>query len=402
MDNKSAGGQDSFVFGKELGHRLRRLRLKVGLTQKELAEAMGRRPGSAHPVISRLEKGHIPSPGIGLIADFLRACRAKFADISDILDRYTNQPSVPDKQVWDGLKQSLQGLPPEVQTRVHKYDVKTKAARKYGPHPHRPGRKPEPVPPVKRIERGRRMAAAWMQRRKLDARLMDACNELRTGWNTAPANSLKAHARKVWGILKRTRTSPDRQDLAGRNQRTREARLAETLDATLSRGDAPRDAVVFVHEDTVALFELMERNGELDRVPTESEIRQDRRERKQQARRERAVRVLTAGSDPMSRLKARAVSTTQPFVLTELRADGMDKLRALRYGPWMEKLYDLVAAHLHDPAAMKHALDTEIAGSSDPAEARDVAARFLRRLHPWLPRLRETMPGPGTGTRSTT
>jgi transcriptional regulator with XRE-family HTH domain len=369
------------VFGAELGRRLRQLRLKARLTQRELAETMGRKPRSAHPVISKLEKGHIPSPGIGLIADFLRACRAGFADISDILERYTSQPSVPDKQVWEELSQSLHGLPQEIQTKVLKYDVKTKVARRFGPHPHKPGRK---------------LAAAWFQRRKLDARLMDACNELKVGWNTAPAMALKAHARKVWGIMARTRTRKGEARLM--NEQLRGDQLAQALADALFRADAPRDAVVFVHEDAVELFKLMERKGELDHIPSRTEIEQGRRARRKQARDKRTLEALTAYQDPLTRLRAVLTSTTEAYVLNALQAEGMEQSRILRYSQWLRRLYDIVAAHLYDPAGMKAAIERHIDSTSDPAEARDVAARFLKRLHTWLPRMRKEIPRPSPGS----
>jgi transcriptional regulator with XRE-family HTH domain len=45
---------DTFMFSPELGKRLRDLRLKAGLTQLELARAMGRAGKSAGNLVSRL------------------------------------------------------------------------------------------------------------------------------------------------------------------------------------------------------------------------------------------------------------------------------------------------------------------------------------------------------------
>jgi len=60
---------DTFVFTWEFGARLRDIRLKAGLTQLELARAMGRAGRSAGNLVRRLERGELPNPGVGLLAD---------------------------------------------------------------------------------------------------------------------------------------------------------------------------------------------------------------------------------------------------------------------------------------------------------------------------------------------
>ena len=81
---------DRFTMTNELGQRLRSLRLRVQLTQKELAERVS--PGWARSLVAKLETGQYENPGLGLVADYLRACRASFSEIADLLDTYTAQP----------------------------------------------------------------------------------------------------------------------------------------------------------------------------------------------------------------------------------------------------------------------------------------------------------------------
>ncbi len=64
---------DRFRFKPQLGDRLRELRLKAGLTQQMLAVAMGSQCKGNHTVVSRLENGRMANPGIGFVADYLRA-----------------------------------------------------------------------------------------------------------------------------------------------------------------------------------------------------------------------------------------------------------------------------------------------------------------------------------------
>jgi transcriptional regulator with XRE-family HTH domain len=88
---------DTFLFPPELGRRLRDLRLKAGLTQPELAQAMGRTGKGRACIVSRMEKSSVRFPSLSLVADFLRGCRAGFRDITDVLDLYTNLPTAQQK-----------------------------------------------------------------------------------------------------------------------------------------------------------------------------------------------------------------------------------------------------------------------------------------------------------------
>jgi len=85
-----ADAQDRPGIQKELGLRLAELRRRAGLKQTELAQRMGLVGRRNQPAISRLETGDFDRPSVNFIADFLRACRAGFGDIQDILDKYTS------------------------------------------------------------------------------------------------------------------------------------------------------------------------------------------------------------------------------------------------------------------------------------------------------------------------
>ncbi len=103
--------QDSFYFPQALGERLRELRLRAGLTQKELASMAGREFRGGQAMVSRLERGRIRSPSLRLVADFLRACRASFDDIRDVLHAYTAQPLVAEKRARRAVQRLVEVLP---------------------------------------------------------------------------------------------------------------------------------------------------------------------------------------------------------------------------------------------------------------------------------------------------
>jgi len=83
---------DTFVFTPELGARLRALRERAGLSQGQLMLLAGRFGKGAGMVASRLERGEIPYPSLGLIVDYLRACGAGFRELADLLGPATMKP----------------------------------------------------------------------------------------------------------------------------------------------------------------------------------------------------------------------------------------------------------------------------------------------------------------------
>jgi transcriptional regulator with XRE-family HTH domain len=81
---------DRFQITRELARRLRDLRERAGLTQAELARLAGTDWDQA--LVSRLETFEHSNPTLGLVADYLRTCRASFADLADLLNAYTSKP----------------------------------------------------------------------------------------------------------------------------------------------------------------------------------------------------------------------------------------------------------------------------------------------------------------------
>jgi transcriptional regulator with XRE-family HTH domain len=126
-----------FRCDEELGRKLRECRLKAGLTQQKLATVMGRQGKGSHHVAGRLERGEVPNPGVGLLADYLRACRASFADIQDVLDRYTARETVVEAETRKALAKAREYLPAKVDRAVERYDrgVQRRAETKHEPLP---------------------------------------------------------------------------------------------------------------------------------------------------------------------------------------------------------------------------------------------------------------------------
>jgi transcriptional regulator with XRE-family HTH domain len=182
-----------FKFTPEMGLRLRELRLREGMTQQELAVLMGRQGKGNHQLIGKVELGKAPYPSLGFVADYLRACRASFADIADLLNVYTSQPTVLEQRGYKRVRSLAKKLSWRVAGAVEKYDR----------HVVRAKLTTEPV--RKRLARVRAYAQAQEKQRQLN-RLVEA--ELSSA-GIAPASAeaawTRVYARKLWRLLTRSK-----------------------------------------------------------------------------------------------------------------------------------------------------------------------------------------------------
>lgn len=245
---------DTFVFTREFGLRLRDLRLKAGLTQLELARAMGRAGKSAGNLVSRLERGDERYPSFGLVADFLRGCRAGFKDILDVLDAYTDLPTTQHKVFARALAKVAASVPQKWQTQVAHYDrhfEHPKAAPKPGTEQPMPDR-------MKRLERARKMAAAARRRYLYGQFLTGILNE--PGYDPAMTvrKPLFDHGLEWFGILLETRRS---------RARTRKQRLARSEAEFARASQLPLPMVQRVQDAVRRHFAEMEMRGDLDWLP---------------------------------------------------------------------------------------------------------------------------------------
>jgi transcriptional regulator with XRE-family HTH domain len=245
---------DTFVFTTELGSRLRDLRLKAGLTQLELARVMGRAGKKVGNLVGRIERGDEHYPSFGLIADFLRGCRAGFRDITDILDLYTSLPTALNKVHEAVLARAVSGVLPKWQTQVRHYD------RQFDRPKPEPPAGPEPTMPDRlvRLERARRNAAAGRRRYFYGEYLKVAVNNTGLKPVMAVTEPLFKHGLEWFGILYRTRSA-----LPGK----REKLLAESSDKFAKASGFPLDAIRKLEDGVRRRFAEMEMRGDIDWLP---------------------------------------------------------------------------------------------------------------------------------------
>ncbi|MBM3314382.1 helix-turn-helix transcriptional regulator [candidate division WOR-3 bacterium] len=75
-----------------LGDRLRSLRARAGLSQMQLARAIGFNPTHGYKYVLRLEKGLVPNPTLRTIASILDALHASWQELADVLPQVSCSP----------------------------------------------------------------------------------------------------------------------------------------------------------------------------------------------------------------------------------------------------------------------------------------------------------------------
>jgi transcriptional regulator with XRE-family HTH domain len=242
--------KDRYECDEELGKRLRECRLKAGLTQQMLATAMGRQGKGSHHVAGRLERGEVPNPGVGLVADYLRGCRASFVDILDVLERYTSQQTVIEVETQKALAKVREFLPAKIDKSVQRLDrgVERRVATREEPAPT----------PEARVRRARNfgLSQVWVRRVRRKVVSIIELKHLIPG--PLAEEHLQSYAAGVWRVLNKTR---------GKRGTKRPALLEEVLQPYRGEGGPDPGHLEAVREGVFRFFQEAEMAGGLDAVP---------------------------------------------------------------------------------------------------------------------------------------
>jgi transcriptional regulator with XRE-family HTH domain len=364
----------SFVASTRLAAELRRLRKRAGLSQAGLARAMGREGKRSQNIVSRLERGDVKYPSLALVADYLRACRARFDDILGVLNEYATQPPVPEVETSRAIAVAIQQLPAPLQTKVAHYDAKTTAQARFE------GKVPLSL--EERRMRACRLAAAYAQRARLENRLAELLDELRVPAPATARRPLAEFGRKAWGILKKTRAA---------NTEQRPIRLERAVRTALDRHDGTKEQFRHVLDAVLALFLDMEKQGELDYVPPCGEIAGIRRRNtiraECRAELERVRKERERASRPLRVLEAIGYELGPVFEKMDIAAE-----RRRTYRIWLNQLLAVGLATTQDPAAREQQTADLVARTSKPDEAAQVAAAFWPPFDKWCRLLKPDLP----------
>jgi len=231
-------------FVAALGVRLREIRQRAGLSLVEVAHMMGQEPSyRAH--LSQLERGQVPSPSLVLVADYLRACRASFADLLPVLSIYTDKPPVREPRVRELVAAELKPLGGQEAARLMVYDRKVGDSQK----------------PEARVRAARKQARAAGERRLLDDLMGTEVNRLGVEPTFVMRKVALDYARMVWKALRQAESKPGKK--RGRPSKTREQRLADARVRfrELAPGVLPDRALEQVEAKVAALYEDVHRFG---------------------------------------------------------------------------------------------------------------------------------------------
>lgn len=342
--------KDSRQAAVELGRLLREARLRAGLTQRQVAEAVGLARGYGNTYLSRLEKGEVQNPALWLVLDILRACRAMSSDFEPFVGRYLGRPlPVSGRRGADGC----------------------------GPR-QEPG---DAGLPALRQE-----ALEWKVRARLEEALFEELNRLGVPWPSPERRSLAGFARKVFRVLYRTR---------GAERREREQKLARARSWAEGRGlDGP---VLDALGGAVArLFVEWEQAGDLDRLPLENAARRvmarsPRRRVRTDDELCRRARVLAMAREQAARAAAR-----EPVIAAArelLAAEGLSEAQAGNYSGLV--LAFLGVAERWPPGSEERAERVVRAVTLDCRPHHD--PELVRRLAELVFSRWDVRPGTGTG-----
>jgi hypothetical protein len=189
------------------------------------------------------------------VADYLRACRAGFADLADLLDAYTAKPRPVEQRGRQAVTRVTEALPVKIGNQALKYDIKTTVARRALGKP--------PLSSEERVKRVLNLAAAASRRKRLDILVKYLLDEVGPGLAFTERQFVDRFARKVWGALTSTR---------GKEQRLLVRRMARVIGDGIVEHVLPEEKVRLVRDRVTELFRAMETTGGFAPLPPRTTI----------------------------------------------------------------------------------------------------------------------------------
>ncbi len=247
-------GKKELVGG--LSRRLVELRKRAGMTQQAVAEAMGK-PRSGKMPAGRLERGRVEGASLVTLVEYLRAIRAGFGDLKEVLDRYTSLPIPEAQRKW------AEAAPlPRVSSGGSDLECVQRRAAALPAKRELCSRSPKQEPELQTL-RVRRRAGYWALRRLFEFYLHSGLNSASMPPYVRYRRITAAYARRVFNALYRT-------------HRAKAAKRAERL-ARLRASAEKRTLARTLAEYAEAIAELaydeMREHDEFDWMPPEGEAR---------------------------------------------------------------------------------------------------------------------------------
>jgi len=334
---------------------------------------MGRSPGFAG-YLSRLERGSLKGSSVALVAGFLRACRASMKDLVPLFDRYTAQPTVIEQAGRRAVRQVTAGLGARVGGALERYDAKTAQALRIAGE--------DPLEPEERELRVRKQARALIERGRLDRVVHREMDNLGVLPLLAVRKSAFDYAHRVWRILRTTRLAPGQT--FSRRRKPREVRLAEAEQQARALDVIPIEGLRLICRVTTALFEQMERFGELDVLPGPGALPYIEKPLSSFCRVRRSAATVVVAGLPY---RAEYLSAVRLDACRQMEAEGIKGDQLQRYLRWLGQL-EAVALST-EPGSVDHdqRVTDLVTATRDPTLSRRVAELYFAAFERWRPRI---------------
>lgn len=352
--------------GLLIGRRLREIRRAAGLSLRSVSRRMAPKGKGYQNVLLWLEQGKFANPSIALIADFLRACRAKFADIADVLEEYVARIPKAEIAARELVVEAIEAAPEGLKQR----ELDRRRARAAEAQPAGKARRvSRQLTPAQRVEQARRMIARRFRRIRLEEALYQVISAPEAKSLTAEQLAgLCRLGRKRFQILERTRGN------CGRRQRQldKEAKRVRRL-------GLPDEWVQIAAGAVDRLFEEMERSGALDRLPSAKDFGPGFKGLKLKPV-PRAEKRLEAELRERIRARGRQRAAAEAMVIAELDPVLRFARMTSRERHWhlelLREMFDLSLRYDSEPEERDRRIQQFIASSGQPEAARALYERF--------------------------
>lgn len=368
----------TFAFTPELGAKLRALRRQRSLTLRGLAVMMGRGSPGAFVPLARLERGDIKHPSVGLLLDYLRACRAGPQDVAALFAAYLSLPPVPTTKSDAAVKKLLEVLPEKEQRAILAWDKGITKAREERAAAEPGRKKPRVETAQQRVIRivWSFVHANWSE--VLEQKLYEAMLKLKDDVPKSERRLACELARRFFGVLTRYYANPARrQGALGRiERRAAEAGFSEETVATL------------IEAATQSYNQLL-LSGRLDWEPTQEEVIRRRGQAPKVLKAEARLDIEEAR--PVSE-QNRAYSLVQSMVFLAVNAkldeQKLDHYYVKRhYHDWVDRLLPIALAHGTGSPEWQTEVDATAPRLHNETFARAMAVLAAETFNLWAKRL---------------
>ena len=245
-------GRQELVSG--LSTRFVALRRRAGMTQQGVSDAMGKSRAGKMPA-GRLERGGVESASLLTVAEYLRAVRAGFGDLKDVLGRYTSLP-IP----APARKLAEEAPPPRVPSGGPNLECVQRRAAAFPEKRELCSRTPNEDTELQ-ILRVRRKAGYWVLRKVFEHFLHTELTAMGISPTSWFRRRTAQYARKVFNALYRTR---------GKKEVKRQERLAR-LRAWAEKQHLVVPIPEYMELAVGLVFDDMAAHDELDWMPPPEE-----------------------------------------------------------------------------------------------------------------------------------